>query len=302
MRSKPQQALTKSLHDDALPRLVTCRTVPLPGVTLHVVEAGPATGPTLILLHGFPEFWWGWRHQIAPLARAGFHVVVPDQRGYNLSGKPAGTASYALGVLAADVIGLADALGAERFHLVGHDWGGVVAWQVASEHPDRVERLVVLNAPHPGIALGYALRHPGQWLRSTYVGMFQVPWLPEMLLRSRDFRTLTRAMTTTGAPGAFSASDLARYREAWRRPGALTAMLNWYRAMRRRDRPETSRTRVPSFVIWGRRDAFLQPGLAIASIAQCDNARIAWLDDASHWLHHEQPERVADMIIGFLSR
>ena len=128
--------------------------------TLHVVEAGPADGPAVILLHGFPEFWWGWRAQIAPLAAAGFRVVVPDQRGYGESDKPEGIDAYRGSRLAGDVVGLADALGIDRFHLVGHDWGGVVAWATAALHPARVDRLAVLNAPHPDSWRSYVLRHP----------------------------------------------------------------------------------------------------------------------------------------------
>ena len=119
------------------------------GITLHAAAAGPAEGKLVILLHGFPEFWYGWRHQIAPLAASGLRILAPDQRGYNLSDKPAGIAAYRLDTLADDVIGLADALGREHFAVVGHDWGGVVAWRLAARNPERVTRAVILNAPHP---------------------------------------------------------------------------------------------------------------------------------------------------------
>jgi pimeloyl-ACP methyl ester carboxylesterase len=114
-------------------------------VSLHIVEAGPQDGPLVILLHGFPEFWWGWRHQISPLADAGYHLVAPDMRGYNRSERPAGIDAYRLETLTADVLGLADSFGANRFRLVGHDWGGVVAWDLAASHPGRLERLAVIN-------------------------------------------------------------------------------------------------------------------------------------------------------------
>lgn len=121
------------------------------GLSLHVVEAGPAEGPLLLLLHGFPEFWWGWRHQITPLAECGYHVVVPDMRGYNLSDAPQEVSDYRLPTLVADVIALADSYGADRFRLVGHDWGGIVAWGVGIHHSERLERLVVMDAPHPDL-------------------------------------------------------------------------------------------------------------------------------------------------------
>ena len=274
-------------------------------VSLHVVEAGPADGPLAILLHGFPEFWYGWRHQIGPLAAAGFRVVAPDQRGYNLSDKPQGVEAYAVDRLAADVTGLADVLGRERFFLAGHDWGGVVAWRVASRWPERVERLAILNAPHPQAFGPYARAHPGQALRSAYVGFFHLPLVPEAMLRVGGFALMRNALERSSRPGAFTPEDLARYKEAWREPGALTAMLNWYRALRLRparaggETPHT-RIRCPTLVIWGRRDAALEPGLAEASAALCDDARIVWHDRATHWVQHDEPEAVNAALVDFL--
>jgi len=157
------------------------------GICLHVANAGPTDGPLVVLLHGFPEFWYGWRHQIAILAEAGLRVVAPDQRGYNLSDKPAGIAAYRLDTLAEDIVGLAAALGGERFAVVGHDWGGVVAWHLAARFPERVTRAAILNAPHPATLRSYARRRPGQLLKSWYVGFFQLPRLPELALRASGF-------------------------------------------------------------------------------------------------------------------
>lgn len=145
------------------------------GVMLHTVMAGPSDGPLVILLHGFPEFWYSWRRQIEPLATAGFRVLVPDQRGYNLSDKPQGRRAYTPDVLADDVLGLATALGRSTFTVVGHDWGGVLAWHLADRHPERIERAVILNGPHLAAMRDYTLSHPGQMLKSWYVGFFQVP-------------------------------------------------------------------------------------------------------------------------------
>ncbi|HEX8664175.1 MAG TPA: alpha/beta hydrolase [Beijerinckiaceae bacterium] len=272
-------------------------------VSLHAVEAGPPDGPLAILLHGFPEFWYGWRRQIGPLAAASLRVVAPDQRGYNLSDKPQGVESYAIGRLAADVVGLADALGRERFFLVGHDWGGMVAWRVAARHPDRVERLAILNAPHPRAFGPYARHHPGQALRSAYVGFFQLPFIPEAALRAGGFALLRQALLRSSRPGAFTPEDLARYEAAWREPGALTAMLNWYRAIRLRPARDgdEGRIRCPTLVIWGRRDSALESGLAEASAALCDDARIVWHDNATHWVQHEEPEAVSAALAGFLA-
>lgn len=210
------------------------------GLWLHVVEAGPRDGPLLVLLHGFPEFWWAWRHQIAPLAEAGFHVAAPDLRGYNLSDAPRGIGSYRLDLLVADVLALADGLGAGRFDLVGHDWGGVIAWATAARHPDRIGRLVVLDAPNPDL-LGQALKHPTQALRSSYAAFFQLPLLPEALLGAFGFAGLRALMRGSARPDSFRPGDLDRYAAAWGQPGRLGAMLNYYRALRQRRRPPGAR-------------------------------------------------------------
>ncbi len=272
------------------------------GIELHAVAAGPRDGPPVVLLHGFPEFWWGWRRQIGPLAAAGLRVVAPDQRGYNLSGKPPGARAYGLDVLADDVLGLADALGRQRFAVVGHDWGAVVAWHLAGRNPERVERAAVLNGPHLATARSFARAHPTQALRSWYVGFFQLPLLPEWTLRAADFAWLRAALTRTARPGTFSDADLRRYRAAWARPGALTAMLNWYRALPgRAGAPRAGRVRVPVRVIWGDRDAFLDRGLAEAGLALCDRGEAFHLPGATHWVQHEEPGRVNRLLVEFLA-
>lgn len=279
----------------------TERRVDLPDVALHVVEAGPADGPPLVLLHGFPEFWWEWRRQIGPLAAAGFRVVVPDGRGYGLSGKPAGLDAYRLHRLGQDVTDLADALGIGRFGLVGHDWGGIVAWWVAARRPERVSRLVAVNAPHPDTTWSTLRRDPLQLLRSSYVAVFQLPALPERLLAVGDHALLRRALTGTSRPGTFGPADIATYRGAWSQPGALAGMLGWYRALVRRPPGRAGRVRVPTLILWGRQDAALGPTFAEESLALCDDGRIAWFDEATHWLPHEEPEAVNGELIRFFA-
>lgn len=279
---------------------ISFRQVALTDVSLHVAEAGPADGAPTILLHGFPEFWFGWRRQIRPLAQADLRLVIPDQRGYNLSGKPEGIAAYHLDRLAADVIALADACGFTRFRLVAHDWGGLVAWWAASHYPKRIERLAILNAPHPGIFGAYLRRHPGQLLRSYYVGVFQIPFLPERRLTAQGGAVLRRTMAATSRPGAFSEADLDRYAEAWLRPAAMTGMLNWYRALVRLPRRTPPRVRAPTLILWGRRDHALQPGLAEASLGLCDDGRIAWFPEATHWVQHDEPDAVNAALVAFL--
>jgi pimeloyl-ACP methyl ester carboxylesterase len=262
----------------------------------HVVEAGPADGPPLIMLHGFPEFWWAWRKQIQPLVDAGFRVVVPDMRGYNLSDAPQGLSAYGLDMLASDVVALADALAIQRFDLVGHDWGGVVAWWVAARHADRMRRLVILDAPHPDIWATEALRHPTQALKSSYAMFFQLPWLPEAAFGAFDFAALRTMTQGSARPEAFEPGALDRYVEAWQRPGRFTAMLNYYRALRQPRSAAPARITPPTLIVWGEKDTFLERHVADASLAQCDDGCLKILADTTHWLHLEQPEVVTSLI------
>jgi pimeloyl-ACP methyl ester carboxylesterase len=272
------------------------------GVRLHVVQAGPEAGTLAVLLHGFPEFWYGWRRQIEPLAAAGYRVWAPDQRGYNTSDKPAGIAAYSLDTLAADAIGLIDAAGQAKAVLIGHDWGAAVAWWAALTAPERVRRLVVMNVPHPLVMQRQLRRNMRQLLRSWYIFAFQLPWLPELFARRRNWRAVERAMRATSRPGTFSEADFEEYRAAWSQPGAYTAMVNWYRAaLRRRPKsPASVRVTVPTLMIWGARDRFLGRELAQPSIELCDRGRLVFLDDATHWVQHEEPEEVNRLVLDFL--
>jgi pimeloyl-ACP methyl ester carboxylesterase len=271
------------------------------GVRLHYVEAG--AGPLVVLLHGFPEFWYSWHHQIPPLAAAGFRVRVPDLRGYNDSDKPAGVANYRLPLLSADVAALIRAAGVERAVVVGHDWGGGIAWDVALRHPEVVERLVVLNAPHP-LAFQRELRTFSQLRKSWYIFFFQLPWLPEWLIRRGNFASLERVLRQEPVrPGAFSNDDIRLYKEALARPGALTAAVNYYRAIfqTRRWRPRSTPVlKAPTLLIWGERDRYLGVRLIEGLGQWVENLRVERLPDASHWVQNDAPERVNELLIGFL--
>ncbi|QDK80959.1 alpha/beta hydrolase [Spirosoma sp. KCTC 42546] len=271
-----------------------------PPVRLHVVQAGPIDGPLIILLHGFPEFWYGWRKQIDALAEAGFRVWAPDQRGYNISDKPTGIAAYSLDSLVADVIGLIDAAGRHNAILVGHDWGAAVAWWTAVSFPERVERLVVLNVPHPIVMKRYASRNIGQMLRSWYIGFFQLPWLPEAVVRLGNWAFLTQTLRRSSRRGIFSDTDLKHYTAAWSQPGAAKAMINWYRASLQKPpaRQPTIRVTVPTLLIWGVRDQFLKREMAQLSIDLCDNGRVEFIENATHWVQHEEAKRVNELIMG----
>ncbi len=282
---------------------VAHRFISTNGVKLHVAEAGPQEGPLVVLLHGFPELWYGWRRQIPALAAAGFRVLVPDQRGYNLSDKPPRVRDYATHVLAEDVVGLFDALGCERALLVGHDWGGGVAWTLAEQHPERLKALAVLNCPHGRAFQEVLRRSPRQLLRSWYMGFFQLPWLPEATLGAGGAARLERAMTGSASrPDVLSQEDLAVYREAWSQPGALRAMLNWYRAGLRHPppSPQGEMIETPTLLIWGEKDTALGAELIEPIARHCSEIRVERLAEASHWVQHEEHERVNELLAAFL--
>ncbi len=270
-------------------------------VRLHVVQAGPKDGKPVILLHGFPDFWAGWEKQIAPLAAAGCRLILPDQRGYNLSDKPTGLSAYRLDVLAKDTAGLMDALGYERASVVGHDWGGVVAWATAVLYPRRVERLAVLDAPYPPVVFGSLLAHPEQLIKSSYMYFFQLPRLPEAALRRNNWQALASNLRRTAPPGAFSAEDMARYREAWDQPGAMTAMLNWYRALFRRPYrlPSHPVLPMPVMILWGARDFALGRELAERSRRVCPQADLVVFEGANHWIQREKAPEVNRLLLDF---
>ncbi|WP_437312136.1 alpha/beta fold hydrolase [Sorangium sp. So ce388] len=273
------------------------------GVRLHYVEAGE--GPLVVLLHGFPELWYSWRHQIPALVEAGYRVIAPDMRGYNLSDKPAGVAAYAIDELTADVAALIQAAGAERAAaVVGHDWGGGVAWAFAMRYPALLERLAILNCPHPARLLA-GFRTARQLRKSWYMFFFQLPKVPELLAQRNDY-ALFRASVQEDPrrPGAVTDEDLARYLEAWSRPGALTATINYYRAAFRpssmRDLGKSPRIDTPVLVIWGEHDRYLGSELAAPDPELVPNARVTRIPDASHFVHYDRPERVNQLLLEFL--
>lgn len=263
------------------------------GLEFSAVVAGPDAGELVILLHGFPEGSYSWRHQVEALAGEGLRVLAPDLRGYGLSSKPADVSAYALPELAQDVLAMAASLGHERVNLVGHDWGAALTWYLAQEFPERVRRGVVINGPHPGTVLSHSLLHPTQFVKGSYVGFFQLPLVPEATLRANGFAMLRHAMRSSARAGTITDQDLDRYQAGWEVEGALTAMLNWYRALMRSPQGiGTSAIRVPMCVLWGDKDAALDSGLAEAGAALCESVEVHHFADATHWLHEEEPEAV----------
>ena len=275
------------------------------GIRLHYVEAG--VGPLVVLLHGFPEFWYGWRHQIPVLAAAGYHVVAPDMRGYDLSDKPQGWRSYDTGLLADDIAGLIRSFGTptgtseQDAYVVGHDWGAAVAYTVAMSHPDVVRRLAILNVPHTARMLE-GLRTLKQLRKSWYMFFFQIPRLPERLIARDDFSFAKRSLRSD-SKDAFTDEDLERYVEAWSQPGALTGMVNYYRAALRRSpgkaMAQMKPIKAPTLVIWGMRDRHIGSELAEPAPEWVPNVRVERIAEATHWVQHDAAARVNELLLGF---
>ena len=271
------------------------------GVDLHVVTAGDPDDDLVVLLHCFPDFWYCWRHQIPALVAAGYYVVVPDQRGYNLSEKPRDLDAYRMRELSGDIAGLIAADGRERAHVTGHDWGAGVAWDLALRHPDTVDRLGIINVPHPTVMRQTLRSNPRQLLRSWYMFAFQLPVIPELVLGRDDARGALDVLEESANPGAFTEADLAHYRDALRRQGAIRGAVNWYRAaFRRPDSPPRETVEAPTLVVWGDEDVALLPKMATESVGYCRDGHVERVPWASHWVHDEEPERVNEALLGHL--
>jgi pimeloyl-ACP methyl ester carboxylesterase len=268
-------------------------------VKLHYVEAGD--GPLIVLLHGFPEFWFGWRLQIAPLAAAGFRVLAPDMRGYNVSSRPKAVKAYETDRLVADIRGLIQERGVESALFVGHDWGGTVAWATAMNHPEVVDRLAILNAAHPR-KLSQGLHHPGQLRKSWYFFFFDLPKVPESVVHANNWHFFRHFLQDADPP--YTPEEIDRYVEAWSKPGAATGMINYYRSSVRqspkRAEAQLRPVKAPTLVVWGQRDQYLGRELAEPEHDDVPNLdRVERLSDASHWVHHDEAECVTQLLIDF---
>jgi pimeloyl-ACP methyl ester carboxylesterase len=283
-----------------LEKLVEHRYATVNGVELHHVVGGE--GPTVLLLHGFPDFWYTWKAQIPLLIAAGYRVVAPDMRGYNLSAKPTGVRNYHVSELCADVDGLIEHLGETQVHLVGHDWGGIVAWFFAMRYPKRVRRLVVLNILHPE-RLFTGFRTWSQLSRSWYMFFFRLPRLPEKMLGAGgEPRFLQVYETEPNQP--FPPAEIDRYRAAYQDDRTLTAAINYYRALigdrKNLKRHHIHRIDTPTLVLFGDRDPHLHRDLAEPLERLVPHARTIHYPDASHWIQHDLPEEVTNQLVAFL--
>lgn len=271
------------------------RRVDVGEVELNVACQG--SGPTVVLLHGFPEFWRGWAGVMSELAGK-YRLIAPDQRGYNLSDKPDGIEAYETERLVADAAALIEHVSSEPVILVGHDWGGAVAWPTASLHPELVRALVIANAPHPDVFARLLASSSDQQRASGYIDLFVSPQA-ETVLAGSDYGVLRGIFT-----GVLDDAELAHYRDAWAQPGALTGMLNWYRATFANPSPtvlENLYVEMPTLVLWGMRDVALLP-LNLDGLEEfVPDLRVERFDDATHWIIHEETRAVASSIDRFVS-
>ena len=291
------------------------RTAQLDSVQLHYAAEGAEDGDLILFLHGFPEFWYQWKKQLAGFGRAHL-AVAPDLRGYNLSSKPPSVEDYSLPHLVEDVRGLAAHFGCggeNKFTLVGHDWGGVIAWAFALAHPDWLSRLIIINAPHPAAFQRELAHNPAQQKASEYMQFLRSP-IAETALAAENFSPLTQLFLAEGLErGYFTEADRAAYIAAWSQPGALTGALNYYRAAPfhavSEELPSASamipgalswKVQIPTLVLWGMKDQYLLPGNLNGVEDFVPNIRLERIPDASHWVVHEKPDVVNGFIHDFL--
>ncbi len=282
------------------------------GIRLHYVSVG--TGRLVMFVHGFPEFWAEWENQLADIGKD-YLAVAPDMRGYNLSSKPADVEKYHVKDLIEDLRALAEYLGYEKFTMVAHDWGGAVAWSFAMRFPEWLEKLIIINSPHPAVFARELLNNPAQQKASGYMLMFRTPEA-ERILSENNYAGLIQTLFQFGSKCEMSQEVRSKYIEAWSRPGALTGGLNYYRASplypptSKNDEEKIKRimnlpremlaVRIPTLVIWGEQDQALLTGNLEGLDEYVADLTIERIPDGSHWVSHEQPELINSLIRDFL--
>ena len=271
------------------------------GIRLHYVTEG--TGKLMLMLHGFPEFWYSWRHQIREFS-SDYQVVAVDLRGYNESDKPEDVQAYKIEEFIKDIQGVIKGLGYENCVLVSHDWGGAIAWCFAYAYPEMVEKLIVMNIPHPAKFREGISSNPQQLLRSWYIFLFQIPWLPEIILQSNNYQAIADAFSKMAIDKtAFSQEDLEAYKQAAAKPGALTAMVNYYRNIFPgflTNQQEWGKLEIPTLMIWGENDTALGKELTYDTQSYVKNFQIKYIPNCSHWVQQEQPRLVNQYMREFL--
>jgi pimeloyl-ACP methyl ester carboxylesterase len=274
-------------------------TIDTNGIKLHYVTQGE--GALMFMLHGFPEFWYSWRHQIPEFAKD-YKVVAVDLRGYNDSDKPQAQSAYVMSEFVEDVKGVIAGLGYESCILVGHDWGGAIAWSFAYAYPELVSRLIVMNLPHPA-KFAAGLRTPQQMLKSWYIAFFQIPFLPEFLIQLNDYRLIGEAFRGMAIDqSAFTDADIEQYKNAFAKRGALTGAINYYRNLPTylSQKKVWGILKIPTLMIWGEEDRALGKELTYGTEEYVQELRIRYIPNCSHWVQQEQPQLVNQMMREFL--
>ncbi|KAH3834325.1 hypothetical protein DPMN_107648 [Dreissena polymorpha] len=274
--------------------------VHLEDVRLHYVASGQEGKPLMLLLHGFPEFWFSWRYQI-PEFKKDYRVVAVDMRGYGDSGKPGKKKDYAIGNLSKDIYQLIQALGYKKCVLVGHDWGGAVAWNFAYSYTDMVEKLVIVNSPHPISFAKYLRTHFSQLKKSWYMMFFQVPFVPEFMFSMNDFAAF-EAISKSLRNNPPSDDEVEAYKYAFSQPGALTGPINYYRAAfsKQTKYERAAKLKVPTLVIWGEPDKYLETNLAHEAKNYVENMTVKIIPDSSHFVLLDRPKEVNAAVREFL--
>jgi pimeloyl-ACP methyl ester carboxylesterase len=269
------------------------------GVKLHYVTQGQ--GPLMLMLHGFPEFWYSWRYQIPEFAK-NYKVVAVDLRGYNDSEKPKEQSAYVMAEFIKDVAGIIRGLGYESCVLVGHDWGGAIAWCFAYSHPKMVQKLIVLNIPHP-VKFAEGLMTPQQLMRSSYIFFFQLPLVPELAIQANDYLAIERTLRGMVVDKTtFSDQDIEEYKNAMAKRGALTAALNYYRNAFQGflSQKKWGVLEVPTLMIWGEDDIPLGKELTYGTEAYVRDFQLRYIPNCSHWVQQERPVLVNQYMREFL--
>jgi epoxide hydrolase 4 len=276
---------------------ITHENVEINGITLNVAIAGPKSGEPVILLHGYPDAHFGWRDQIVALASRGFRVIAPDQRGYNLSEKPKGVENYMQEVLVSDIIALADNYGFETFNLAGHDFGGIVSWNLADTHAVRLKKMVIFNSPHPAVNQKFQEENEKQKKKSWYAYFFKLPLIPELVMKAGNWKFGERAMEES-----YTENEINEYKRAWSQKGANRATINWYRGLFKQDLDRRfDIIDVPTLIVWGKADPHIMWEQAEPSAAMTSEGRVVYIENATHWVMRDASEQTSQILIDFFT-
>lgn len=284
---------------------LTSNFLKLPAGKLHYKFAGNSSNETIIFLHGFPEFWYSWRKQLDHFSEK-YHVVAPDMRGYNKSLKPKRVEDYKIDSISKDIIELLKHLGKEKVILAGHDWGAAIAWHLALLHEEQFSKVIILNVPHPYVFRKKLFTNIRQFSKSWYIFFFQLPFLPHRILGKSNFQRGTEMLVSSSQEGSFTEEDLEKYKAAWANENSMKYMIMWYKAMLRyswnMSQYRNKKVNIPLKIIWGKNDIALVPEMANESLQYCEQGELTYLEEATHWVQHDEPKKVIQLMEEFIQK